>query len=109
MDNQYAVVNIGNPKMAKKHPLATEVVKRPQHTSARDVDAESNPVQRVENSLRSTLLQFRTNKKLGQEQLAKAINQPVKDVKMLEAGKVSQKEAKQIALKIERVFKVKLL
>jgi ribosome-binding protein aMBF1 (putative translation factor) len=105
--NQYDVVNIGNPKLVKK---STVPVKRQsvQH-GTKDVDPETNPIQNITNSLKNAIISVRTAKGFNQEQLAMHIQQHPKDIKMLEAGKISMKQAKQIALKIEKVFKVKIL
>ena len=107
LPNQYDVVNIGNPKLAKKPTTAVKRQSVPQGT--KDVDPETNPIQKITNSLKNDIVSVRTAKGFNQEQLARHIQQPVKDIKNLEAGKIPMKQATQIALKIERVFKVKIL
>lgn len=114
----FTVVNVGNKDIAKSNTRArmhTEIVKRSIKTGARDVDRESNPLQLVTGELRTKIIQARTlynsGAKIGltREELAKKISQPTHDIKLLETGKLQLKDAKQIAIRIERALNVKIL
>jgi ribosome-binding protein aMBF1 (putative translation factor) len=101
-------VVIHNPT-AVKRSLPTETVKRIQHTGVKDVDMEDNRIVMVNSQLRKTCEQARLSTKNTRESLAKLIHGDPNTIKLLETGKLSEKEAKQVALKIERALKVKIL
>lgn len=111
-------VILRNPKAAKPSSnLQKETVKRSSGTVQKEVDiAEGKEIKYVSPKLKKAVLDARTNlidlstdKCYTRDSFAKRINVPVKEIKLLETGKMTEKEAKQIALKIERVFKIKIL
>jgi ribosome-binding protein aMBF1 (putative translation factor) len=96
-----------NSKDIAKKNAVTVVEKRQSGTSIpKDVDS-AQPL--VTNDLKQKIIQTRTSLKLKQDQFAKEINELPKNIQLCECGKLTLKEAKQIAIKIERKFKVKLL
>lgn len=107
-----------NPKAKKKNTIF-ETKKRPPlpNQQLKDIDPENNPVVKVSADLKQKCISARTlyidpqtNKKgLTHEQLATKINMKSSDIKELESGKIDLKKAKAIALKMERVMKIKLL
>ena len=112
-------VVLRNKDIAKKNAKnTTAVVKRTDQTHCvKDVDPDHNPVQMVGHALRTAILRVRTDsmnkqrkcKGYTQDELAKLINVDVKELKLLEAGKLDHKKAKQYALKIECVFRINIL
>mgnify|MGYP006883189624 CR=1 FL=1 len=108
-------VMLRNPNIAKaKQP--TEIIKRIQHHGTKDVDMEESRVKMVGSQLKRTFEQARLNSRDPQtgrcytrDRLAKLIHGDPKTITLLETGKLSEKEAKQIALKVERVLKIKIL
>lgn len=91
----------------KKRNVITEVQKRNTGNSLpKDVEAPQ-PV--VTSDLRQKIINARVALKLNQDKLATSINVKPQDVKMLESGKMTMKDAKQIALKIERKYRVRIL
>jgi hypothetical protein len=63
----------------------------------------------VSHELKQKIITTRTTLKVKQDQFAKSINEPFKNIQLVECGKLSLKEAKQIAIKIERKYNVKIL
>lgn len=85
----------------------TEVQKKQQHDSKpKDIDGAQ---QLVTNDLKQKIILARTSLNLKQDQLAKAINVLPKNIQLCDSGKLSLKEAKQIAIKIEQKYKVHIL
>ena len=116
MDNQdWKPVILRNPKVAKaKQP--TETVKRVQFKGVKEVDMDENRVTMVSSQLKRAFEQARlnsrdpqTNRCYTHDRLAKLINGDPKVIKQLESGKLSEKDAKQVALKVERALKIKIL
>ena len=108
-------VVLRNPSIAKKN-VPKEVVKRVQHHSLKEVDVDENRVKMVSPQLKRAFEQTRLNSRDPQtercythDRLAKLIHGDPKIIKQLESGKLSEREAKQVALKVERVLKVKIL
>ena len=114
----FRIIDVGNRDVARqnaKSRIQTELVKRHSKPGVRDVDPESNPLRLVTGALRTKIIQARTlyngGSKIGltREELAKKISHPVQHIKQLEAGKMTLREAKQLAIHIERALKVKIL
>mgnify|MGYP000521853183 CR=1 FL=1 len=116
MDHQdWKPVVLRNPTAVKKN-LPKETVKRVQHTGVKDVDMDENRIKMVSPQLKRAFEQARLNSRDPQtgrcythDRLAKLINGDPKVIKQLETGKLSEKEAKQVALKVERALKIKIL
>ena len=104
-------------KPNSKKTKQTETVKRTQHNNVKEVDiAEGKTIQFVSTDLKKKLENVRlsihnpeTEKSITRDEFAKKINVQSKSIQLLETGKLTEKEAKQIALKAERVFKIKIL
>lgn len=109
MDHQdWKPVVLRGPTAVKRN-LPTETVKRVQFKGVKDVDMEDNRVVMVNPQLRKTFEQTRLAGKHTRESLAKLINGDPNTIKQLEMGKLSEKEAKQVAIKVERALRVKIL
>ena len=116
MDNQYETLILRNPKAAKQN-TPKEVVKRHTHMVVKDVDVETNPIKQVTGDLKKKVIAARlaymeegsTKPGVTQERLAQLAKVKAADIKLLEQGKMDLKQAKQIALCIERHLKVKIL
>ena len=116
MDHQdWNPVVLRNPTAIKRN-LPRETVKRINHVGVKDVDMDENRVKLVSPQLKWAFEQARLNSRDPQtgrcythDQLAKLINRDPKVIKQLETGKLSEKDSKQVALKVERVLKVKIL
>jgi ribosome-binding protein aMBF1 (putative translation factor) len=112
-------VILRNPNAAKKNiNVQTETVKRyTGNKMVKDVDiAEGKEIKYVCSKLRKAFEEARTHlvdpqtkKCYTRDSIAKRLNVSGKDITMLETGKLTEKESKQIILKLERVFKVKIL
>ena len=111
-------INIGNPNNASKtkRNYQTEAVRRNQHHGVKEVDMDENRIKMVSPQLRKAFEQARVNSIDPQtercythDKLAKMINGDPKVIKQLESGKLSEKEAKQVILKVEKVLRVKIL
>ena len=108
-------VIIRNPNL--KSNKQTVKVKRTHHNDVREVDiAEGKTIQYISTDLKNkittarlNLINPQTERSLSRDDFAKKINIPSKTIQLIETGKITEKEAKQIALKIERVYKVKIL
>ena len=104
-------------KPNSKNIKQTDTVKRTQYNKVKEVDiAEGKTIKYVNNNLKkkieTTRLNLRnqqTDKALSRDDFAKSLNIPSKNITLLETGKISEKDAKQIALKIERIYKIKIL
>lgn len=115
MEQDWNTVVLRNPKVAKaKQP--TEAVKRVQFKGVKEVDMDGNRVKMVGSQLKRAFEQARLNSRDPQtgrcythDKLAKLINGDPKTIKQFESGKLSEKDAKQIALKVERALKIKIL
>ena len=108
-------VVLRNPSIAKKN-VPKETVKRVQHHSVKEVDMDENRVKMVSPQLKRAFEQARLNSRDPQtgrcythDRLAKLIHGDSRVIKQLETGKLSEKEAKQVALKAERALKIKIL
>jgi ribosome-binding protein aMBF1 (putative translation factor) len=96
-----------NSKEIAKNNQVTEVQKKQSGNNVpKDIET---PVIMVSHELKQKIITIRTTLKLKQDQLAKSINEPFKNIQLVECGKLSLKEAKQIAIKIERKYNVKIL
>jgi len=94
-------------KEISKANSITEVQKRTsENKGPKDVET-LQPM--ITNDLKQKLITLRTSLKLKQDQLAKAINESIKNIQLLECGKLTLKESKQIAIKMERKYNVKIL
>lgn len=109
-------INIGNPNNVPKGKRRTEAVKRVKPVGVKKVDMDENRIKMVSPHLRKAFEQARVNSVDPQtercythDKLAKLINGDPKVIKQLESGKLSEKEAKQVILKVERVLRVKIL
>ena len=109
-------INIGNPNNIPKGKRRTEAVKRVKPVGVKEVDMDENRIKLVSPQLRKAFEQARVNSIDPQtercythDKLAKLINGDPKIIKQLESGKLSEKEAKQVILKVERVLRVKIL
>ena len=80
-----------------------------QYVKQNDPDPENNPTKKVTPKLKAAFIQARNAAHLNHAQLASKISVPVQDIKDLENGKMLLKAAKQIALKAEKILKVKIL
>ena len=104
-------------KPNSKKNQQTEKVKRTQHNNIREVDiAEGKTIQYISSELKKKIFSVRintisqqTDKPLSRDEFAKKLNIPSKTIQLIETGKITEKEAKQIALKIERIYKIKIL
>ena len=97
-------------RSAVKKALPKTVERRKTHPlHAIDVDPESNPVVKVSSTLKHGIIQARCAARLTREQLAQRVHVHIRDITDIETGGMSQREAKQIALKIERALHAKLL
>ena len=86
----------------------TENLPKPKLTA----DGEIVLDQKVSPQLKKLIIQCRTSQQKPQNTqsgFANSINVPCDQINKLENGTLSHKEAKQIALKIERRYKVKIL
>ena len=109
-------VVLRNPKLTGQN-APKETVKRPVHSFQKEADAETNPIKTVSNDLKRKIIATRLaymepgSSKAGitQERMAVLAKVKASDVKLLEQGKLDMKQAKQIALSIERSLKVKIL
>lgn len=108
-------VVLRNPSIAKKN-VPKKVIKRVQHHGVKEVDMDENRVKMVSPQLKRAFEQARLNSRDPQtgrcythDRLAKLIHGDPKVIKELETGKLSEKEAKQVALKVERALKIKIL
>tara|TARA_B100001996_G_C18601689_1_gene570080 strand:- start:337 stop:678 length:342 start_codon:yes stop_codon:yes gene_type:complete len=65
----------------------------------------------VTSDLKSKFIQARCalQPKQNRQQLASSLSVPVKDIQLIEEGKLTLKEAKQLCIKFERKYKIKLL
>ena len=77
--------------------------------AVKDVDAENNPILKVSPKLCTAFVNARVSAKMSHEQLAHKLSVPIQYIKSLESGKLEGKHAKQIALKLERALRVKIL
>ena len=111
-------VILRNPKAAKLGSnVQKETVKRFTGNKQKEVDiAEGKEIKYVSPKLRkaveqarTSLIDLETDKCYTRDSIAKKINVTPKEIMLLETGKMTEKEAKQIALKMERTFKIKLL
>ena len=112
-------VILSNPNAKKRCIILLDTIKRPiiSSSNVKDLDPENNPLIKVTPELKRKCISARTlflnpqsNKKgLTHEQLATKINMKPSDIKELESGKIDLKKAKAIALKMEKVLKIKLL
>ena len=97
-------------KEIKNRNTITEVQKR--HVG-KQIPKEENletPQQMITHDQKQKIISTRLALKLNQEKLATSINVKPQEIKTLEIGKLTTlKEAKQIAIKIERKFRVKIL
>ncbi len=116
MDHQdWKPVVLRNPTAVKKN-LPKETVKRVQHTGVKDVDMDENRIKMVSPQLKRAFEQARLNSRDPQtgrcythDRLAKLINGDPKTIRLMETGKLSEKEAKRVAIKVERALKIKIL
>ena len=105
-----------NPKIAKLN-MAKEIVKRQTHMTVKEADAETNPIKKVSGELKRKIIEVRLNYKeagkekagVTQERLGQLTKVKAADIKLLEQGKMEMKQAKQIALSIEKNLRVKIL
>lgn len=107
-----------NPKAVKSGSnIQKETVKRFSDNTQKNIDiSEGKLIKYVSPKLRKAVEQARinlidvtTDKCYTRDSIAKKINVTPKEIMLLETGKITEKEAKQIALKMERTFKIKLL
>ena len=91
-------------------------VKHVQYAHVKEVDIDECRVKMVSPQLKRAFEQARLNSRdprtgrcYTHERLANLINGTPKSIKQLETGKLSEKEAKKVALKVERVLKIKIL
>ena len=103
------VVLKNNSKNMQTRNAITEVQKRHVGNQAPKEEKLEEPQQMITHVLKQQLINTRVALKLNQEKMATAINVKPQEIKSLESGKITLKEAKQIALKIERKFRVKIL
>ena len=103
-------------KEIQKKNAITETVNRPKNFNAPKVqDVQYGDIHidsKVSPALRKRVLEVRVAQQKPnntQSGLASSINVPCDQINKLEAGSLSHKEAKQIVLKIERRYKVKIL
>lgn len=116
MDHQdWNQVVLRNPKVVKRS-LPVETVKRIQRVGVKDVDMDENRLKMVSPQLKRAFEQARLNSidpQTGRcythDRLARLISGDPKVIKQLEAGKLSEREAKQVALKAEKALGVKIL
>lgn len=105
-----------NKSVAKKN-IVKEPMKRFAQKTSKEPDAEINPVVMVTSSLKKKIIGARlaytepgSNKQgVSQERFAQLIKVKAADVKLLEQGKIDNKQAKQIALAVEKHLKIKVL
>ena len=88
---------------------ATEVQKRQDGNRGPSETKLEEPQVMITTDLKQKIINARTALKLNQEKLATGINAKLQEIKLLESGKMTLKEAKQIALRIERKYHIKLL
>ena len=108
-------VIIRNSNMTRaKRP--TETVKRIQPHGTKNVDMNDSRVKMISPQLKRAFEQARLNSRDPQtgrcythDRRAKLINGDPKTIRLVEKGKLSEKEAKQVALKVERALKIKIL
>lgn len=117
MEHQdFTPVILRNPKLVKQN-VQKETVKRQTRNVVKEVDVETNPIKMVSGDLKRKIATLRLNYKeperekpgLTQERLAQLAKVKTADIKLLEQGKMDMKQAKQIALSIEKNLKVKIL
>ena len=104
-------------KPNSKKKQQTEKVKRTHNINVREVDiAEGKTIQYISNALKNKMTSARNNtihpqteRPISRDEFARKLNVPVKNIQLIETGKITEKEAKQIALKIERIYKIKIL
>lgn len=117
MFQDWKEVVLHNPNANKdKKNVITETVKKSTCNKAKEVDIDGKHIVMVSSDLRKKFEQARKNcidpqtqKCYTHDTLAKRLSENVKNIKLLESGKLSEKEAKQIALKFERILKVSIL
>jgi len=103
------VILKNNSKDLKKRNAITEIQKRIQGDQAPKDSKLEEPQEMVTTNLKQKIINSRVALKLNQEKLSTAINVKPQEIKLLESGKITMKEAKQIAMKIEHKFRVKIL
>lgn len=103
------VVLRNNSKDIKNRNAITEVHKRQSGNQAPSEEKLEAPQQMITHDLKQKIINTRVALKLNQDKLATSINVKPQEIKVLESGKITLKEAKQIALKIERKHRVKIL
>ena len=91
----------------KKRNAVTEVQKKYSGNQLPKNIEQPQPL--VTTELKQKCINTRTALKLTREKLACGINVKLQDINLLENGKITLKEAKQIAIKIERKYRVKIL
>lgn len=120
MDHQdFKVVNVGNRDVARQRQMRQnrEVVKRKAACAPKDADPETAPIKMVTGDLKRKIAELRLsytepgNSRPGitQDRLALLAKVKAQDIRLLEQGRMDLKQAKQIALSIERHLRVKIL
>ena len=103
------VILKNNSKSIQNKNAITEVQKRSVGNQGPKESNLETPQQMITTDLKQKIINARVALKLNQEKLATAINVKPQDIKILESGKMSLKDAKQIAIKIERKYRVRIL
>ena len=93
----------------KKRNVITEVQKRDTKERGPNEDKLEEPQQMITTDLKQKIINARIALKFNQDKFATSINVKPQEIKLLESGKITLKEAKQIAIKIERKHRVKIL
>tara|TARA_B110000977_G_scaffold74809_1_gene101067 strand:+ start:727 stop:1095 length:369 start_codon:yes stop_codon:yes gene_type:complete len=101
--NWTTVILRKNSKESAKNNAITEVQQRKSGDAApRDIE-KAQPL--ITPELKQKIITIRTTiLKMNQEQLANSICEPIKNIRLCENGKLTLKESKQIAIKVERKF-----
>ena len=95
----------------------TTVVKRNNNISQKNVDIETNRIDMISPSLKKKLISVRLNYRapnsakpgIGQQPFAQLLGINKKEIELYELSKITQKRAKQIALIVEHILKIKVL
>ena len=103
----------------KRNPKNNEHTKTVKHytpNKVKDIDiTEGNTIKYVSNDLKKKIenvrlsLRNQQDRSISRDEFARNLNVSSKIIQLLETGKLTEKEAKQIALKIEKIYKIKIL
>jgi ribosome-binding protein aMBF1 (putative translation factor) len=115
-DWKEVVLRKQNAASHKRINVVTQTIKKNDNIPMKDVDIDGKQIIMVSQELRKkfetarkSCIDPQTTKFYTRDGLAKRLSVNAKHINELESGKLSEKEAKQIALKFERILKVSLL